>query len=80
MQPMGHVDIYPNGGQVQPGCNNDKSRLPPLFPIFNVLLDTESVKCSHKRAREIFRDSLVSACQAVAYECADYDSFLKVMC
>jgi len=62
LQPMGHLDYYPNGGNFQPGCDG--------------LLHRAS--CSHNRARELFRDSLVSSCPKVGYECSDETSFQKV--
>ena len=62
LQPMGHLDFYPNGGRFQPGCDS----------IFS------QASCSHSRARELFRDSLISACKLVAYECSDYKNFLQV--
>ncbi len=74
MQPMGHVDIYANGGKLQPGCNNQSSKV----DFFDLSSSQEDVTCSHDRALELFRDSLVSSCEAVAYECTDYDSFLHV--
>ena len=76
MQPMGHIDIYVNGGQTQPGCTNASSSV-PFYK--RPMAEGELVSCSHHRALEIFRDSLVSTCQAVAYECADYNSFKQVI-
>ncbi|CAH2102772.1 unnamed protein product [Euphydryas editha] len=41
-EPIGHVDFYPNGGQIQPGCDDtdDKNR------------------CSHRRSYELFASSI----------------------
>lgn len=76
LQPMGHVDFYPNGGLFQPGCINP---IPPLA-FWDIPIEAfHLLSCSHGRARELFRDYLVSSCPAVAYECPDYNTFQRVM-
>lgn len=73
-QPMGHLDIYPNGGDTQPGCNVSSNPL----SFLDSRSDVNTERCSHNRARELFRDSLISTCQTVAYECTNYNSFIEV--
>lgn len=77
LEPSGHVDIYANNGNFQPGCPYVKPSI-SLLELSPETSDPYALGCSHARAREIFRDSLISTCQAVAYECSDYDTFKKV--
>lgn len=73
---MGHIDIFANDGIFQPGCSNTTS----LTPFWQMPLSQfNALVCSHGRAVELFRDSLISSCKAVAYECADYNTFKQVI-
>lgn len=78
LQPSGHVDIYANNGNFQPGCPYVEPSI-SLLELSPETSDPYALGCSHARAREIFRDSLISSCQAVAYECSDYDTFKQVI-
>ena len=64
-QAIGHLDFYPNGGRMQPGCGS----------VWTDVLRG----CSHDLAIDLFADSMMStACQSVAYECDSYLSFQQV--
>nr|CAH0103128.1 unnamed protein product [Daphnia galeata] len=78
LEPLGHLDFYPNGGIRQPGCDpsNWQSILsdPNAFP-------SDAIACDHVRAVHIYSESLLSSnCKTIGYECADYDSFNKGQC
>ncbi|CAG07963.1 unnamed protein product [Tetraodon nigroviridis] len=78
-QPVGHVDIYPNGGSFQPGCNL-RSALEKIanFGIFAI---TDAVKCEHERSIHLFIDSLLNEREAAkAYRCGSSDTFNRGMC
>jgi pancreatic triacylglycerol lipase len=74
IQPIGHVDFYPNGGTAQPGCN------PTSITPTNMTTDSlvYLVDCNHMRAILLFIDSLTQSCQSVAYECDSYATFKQV--
>lgn len=78
-QPVGHVDIYPNGGSFQPGCNL-RGALEKIanFGIFAI---SEAVKCEHERSIHLFIDSLLHKPQAAkAYRCGSNDMFDRGVC
>ncbi|XP_043289456.1 pancreatic triacylglycerol lipase-like [Venturia canescens] len=59
VEPLGHVDFYPNGGKRQPGCHRVQGSIfdfvyVPVGPI-------KRGTCSHSRAQEYFTESLVNA-------------------
>uniref|UniRef100_H2RW43 triacylglycerol lipase n=1 Tax=Takifugu rubripes TaxID=31033 RepID=H2RW43_TAKRU len=78
-QPVGHVDIYPNGGSFQPGCNL-RGTLEKIanFGIFAI---TDAVKCEHERSVHLFIDSLLNEQDAAqAYRCSSSQTFNRGMC
>ena len=76
LQPSGHLDFYPHGGEWQPRCKPEKNdNLEDGYVSF--------FSCSHRAAYELFVESIYSDLvdpnnQWIFYECSDYDSFLKV--
>lgn len=74
-----HVDIYPNGGKVQPGC--DQERL--SSGIFHGPFEgaRRLVACNHQRAVDYFIDSLDTTIPLPkAYLCDNYDDFKNGKC
>jgi len=81
--PVGNVDIYPNGGEKQPGCRDLLGNLVTSI-IELITLDFQGAisayACSHARAPEYWAESLKSQCPFVSYSCEDYKTFNKGSC
>ena len=76
LEPLGHLDFYPNGGIRQPGC--DPSNWQSILSDTNAI-PSDAIACDHVRAVHIYSESLLSSnCKTIGYECADYDSFNEV--
>uniref|UniRef100_A0A8C7EA45 triacylglycerol lipase n=1 Tax=Nothoprocta perdicaria TaxID=30464 RepID=A0A8C7EA45_NOTPE len=74
--PVGHVDIYPNGGDFQPGCG-----LSDVLGAIAYGTIGEVVKCEHERSVHLFVDSLVNPDkQSFAFQCTDSGRFKKGIC
>nr|XP_033771618.1 lipoprotein lipase isoform X1 [Geotrypetes seraphini] len=78
-QPVGHVDIYPNGGNFQPGCNLGDALL--LIAERGLGDVDQLVKCSHERSILLFIDSLLyDEKQSMTYRCSSKEAFEKGLC
>ncbi|CAB3242997.1 unnamed protein product [Arctia plantaginis] len=78
-EPIGHVDFYPNGGSVQPGCKQYNSP----SGLSNDLSYQQFVKllgCNHERSYEYFIESIAPSCPFMAVQCESYDAFLAGNC
>ncbi|RVE67971.1 hypothetical protein OJAV_G00086990 [Oryzias javanicus] len=73
-QAIGDVDIYPNGGEVQPGCG-----LADVLSMAGNFM--EVMKCEHERAVHLFVDSLMNKEHvSYAFQCTDPQRFRKGIC
>ncbi|XP_061594180.1 lipoprotein lipase [Cololabis saira] len=81
-RPVGHIDIYPNGGTFQPGCDIQNTLLGIASEGLKGLQNVDQlVKCSHERSIHLFIDSLVNTdFQSMAYRCNSKETFNKGMC
>ncbi|XP_012676384.1 endothelial lipase [Clupea harengus] len=73
-QPIGDIDIYPNGGDIQPGCALGDVVAYAGGGFVDVL------KCEHERAVHLFVDSLSKDHTSYAYQCTGPDRFKKGIC
>lgn len=62
----GHIDFWPNNGHGQPGC----------FPKGDKL----SLTCSHRRAHELFIESITTEIGFYAYACGNWLMYKARLC
>ncbi|NWI92313.1 LIPL lipase, partial [Pitta sordida] len=78
-KPVGHIDIYPNGGGFQPGCNLGEALRLIAEKGFSDM--DQLVKCSHERSIHLFIDSLLyEEKPSMAYRCNTKEAFEKGLC
>ncbi|XP_048845845.1 lipoprotein lipase-like [Brienomyrus brachyistius] len=78
-RPVGHVDIYPNGGTFQPGCDLQNTVMMIATSGFHHM--DQIVKCSHERSIHLFIDSLVNQeKQSLAFRCGTKEAFNSGLC
>ncbi|KAK5644544.1 hypothetical protein RI129_005844 [Pyrocoelia pectoralis] len=72
LEPIGHVDFFPNGGFEQPGCYDKKASV-VMSHLEKTI--TKETACSHLRAWELFKETLqikvnkAPKCSFTAYKC-----------
>uniref|UniRef100_A0A673BFK1 Lipase domain-containing protein n=1 Tax=Sphaeramia orbicularis TaxID=375764 RepID=A0A673BFK1_9TELE len=77
-QPVGHVDFYPNGGELMPGCKSNKGKPTELDAIWEGTANFDA--CNHVRAYQYYSESVVKAQGFMGYPCPDKDSFASEKC
>ncbi|XP_043946652.1 lipoprotein lipase-like isoform X2 [Protopterus annectens] len=78
-QPVGHIDIYPNGGSFQPGCNLHSAL--EKIAAYGFFEFAEAAKCEHERSVHLFIDSILHEDKAsLAYRCSSKEMFDKGVC
>jgi hypothetical protein len=78
MMPVGHVDFYPNGGLVQPGCPGFTSIIGGL--IGGAGDPTKEIGCAHGRAYTLYIDTITSSCPYVGFACLNETLFKRGEC
>ncbi|XP_027197651.2 pancreatic triacylglycerol lipase-like [Dermatophagoides pteronyssinus] len=75
----GHVDIYPNGGQEQPGCEEQAEDEVPIEG--GIYEKYKFSSCNHGRSHDLFIDSVSpTISKPVSYLCESYESFQNGEC
>ncbi|KAM8858851.1 inactive pancreatic lipase-related protein 1-like isoform 1-T2 [Spinachia spinachia] len=77
-QPVGHVDFYPNGGELMPGCSANRGRPTDLDAIWEGTKRFDD--CNHVRAYEYYTESIVKSQGFVGFPCSDPESFAAGKC
>ncbi|KAM4614958.1 inactive pancreatic lipase-related protein 1-like [Polymixia lowei] len=75
---IGHIDFYPNGGELMPGCSKNKGRPTDLDAIWEGTTAFEA--CNHIRSYQYYSESIVTPSGFVAYPCSDAESFANGKC
>uniref|UniRef100_A0A8C3MZ47 Triacylglycerol lipase n=1 Tax=Geospiza parvula TaxID=87175 RepID=A0A8C3MZ47_GEOPR len=73
----GHLDFYPNGGTVMPGCAD---LIPEMKQIRNNKDATLFGGCHHSRSHEFYFASILYPTGYLAYPCDSYEAFQKGNC
>ncbi|XP_051006325.1 lipase member I [Acomys russatus] len=68
LQPLGHIDFYPNGGKQQPGCPT------------SIFSGTSYIKCDHQRAIYLFLAAFETNCNFVSFPCRSYKDYQGGLC
>ncbi|KAJ9584757.1 hypothetical protein L9F63_020907, partial [Diploptera punctata] len=81
LQPVGHVDFYPNGGIQQPGCDSGV-----MFYMGREMGSfykgiRKMISCNHIRSYQYFTESInPNECHFVGTECDSWEHFLNGSC
>ncbi|KAM9846812.1 lipase member H isoform 1-T2 [Aulostomus maculatus] len=67
-EPLGHIDIYANGGTDQPGCPR------------TIFSGSSYFKCDHQRSVLLYMGSLDGSCVSRVFPCSSYRDFLDGNC
>ncbi|XP_005863552.1 PREDICTED: lipase member I [Myotis brandtii] len=68
LEPLGHIDFYPNGGEKQPGCPT------------TILSGMQFIKCDHQRAIHLFMAALETNCNFISFPCHSYEDYKTGSC
>ncbi|XP_031728954.1 inactive pancreatic lipase-related protein 1-like [Anarrhichthys ocellatus] len=77
-QSMGHIDFYPNGGELMPGCSANRGKPTDLDAIWEGTKKFDA--CNHARAYEYYSESMVKSKGFVGFPCSDKGSFAAGKC
>nr|XP_025039369.1 pancreatic lipase-related protein 2 [Pelodiscus sinensis] len=74
----GHLDFYPNGGTIMPGCNDRRTPVEKRDP--KALFKCASNSCHHSRSHQFYFQSILHPKGFLAYPCSRYDFFQLGLC
>ncbi|KAG1683085.1 Pancreatic triacylglycerol lipase [Nymphon striatum] len=72
---MGDVDYYPNGGKSQAGCTNLL-----VGAISDIIYGDWKSLCNHRRAYQMFTESIKPHCPFPSFACDNFENFLNGEC
>ncbi|XP_061166961.1 pancreatic triacylglycerol lipase-like [Saccostrea echinata] len=75
----GDIDFFPNGGEVQPGCNQSALRIADTLIKFRVEDAQRLFPCSHERSIQLYIESILSECKFLLCSCTK-DAFFNELC
>ncbi|XP_063819891.1 pancreatic triacylglycerol lipase-like [Pseudophryne corroboree] len=76
LEPSGHLDFYPNGGEHMPGCSKMHIKHYDLGGIFTGI--ENKVTCNHGRSHQFFTRSIVRPHGFISYRGSSYMAFQSV--
>ncbi|XP_034463795.1 inactive pancreatic lipase-related protein 1-like isoform X1 [Hippoglossus hippoglossus] len=77
-QAVGHIDFYPNGGELMPGCSANRGKPTDLDAFWEGTKKFDG--CNHARAYQYYSESMVKPQGFVGYPCPNKDSFAEGKC
>ncbi|XP_059179897.1 inactive pancreatic lipase-related protein 1-like [Centropristis striata] len=77
-QSVGHIDFYPNGGELMAGCSPNKGSPTNLDAIWEGTIKFDD--CNHVRAYEYYIESMAKSSGFVGFPCSDKKSFADGKC
>ncbi|XP_068183923.1 inactive pancreatic lipase-related protein 1-like [Antennarius striatus] len=77
-QSMGHIDFYPNGGELMPGCSTNRGKPDDLDAIWEGTKKFDP--CNHVRAYQYYTESITKPQGFMGFPCSDKDSFAAGKC
>ncbi|XP_062928104.1 pancreatic lipase-related protein 2-like [Mobula hypostoma] len=79
LEPVGHLDFYPNGGELMPGC--DKNIVSTIIDISGIWGGTRDfAACNHLRAYKYYTESITSKNGFIGIPCNSYNDFTAGNC
>ncbi|XP_051883684.1 pancreatic lipase-related protein 2-like [Pristis pectinata] len=79
LEPVGHLDFYPNGGELMPGC--DKNIISTIIDINGIWEGTRDfAACNHLRSYKYYTESITTKDGFIGIPCTTYDDFKAGNC
>ncbi|KAF7253472.1 Pancreatic lipase-related protein 3 [Varanus komodoensis] len=82
IEPCGHLDFYPNGGERMPGCKKfpQSSKLCNISGAMREIGSSKSARCSHKRSLHYYMESIYIPDGFLGYQCNTFKDFISGKC
>uniref|UniRef100_A0A8C2WVA0 Triacylglycerol lipase n=1 Tax=Cyclopterus lumpus TaxID=8103 RepID=A0A8C2WVA0_CYCLU len=77
-QSVGHIDFYPNGGELMPGCSANKGKPTDLDAFWEGTKKFDA--CNHVQAYKYYSESMIKSQGFLGFPCSDKDSFAAGKC